>query len=425
MKKSILFLIILSASSLFADSVRHVYNLEYFMKCGFTESNRIKQEMLKNKNAEDMRRNALYNFLPDASLFGGSSFNYNDPSSRQYDNGLRGYGTHSNSAGISVSKSFSSADETIFGYLRSNYDMQRRNLDFETAKQELAYKILKDFTGVLKLQKSVEISTENLKLRKKINDETKILYETGRKSLLDLRQSKIYLLDAEINLADIKLSLKKSRENFFNFLMTEDNGSLFVEPEFPNDDYEFIYKENNWLAGLDIDGKKTELNLLQRKIELFPRLSFSLNWSKSASETYENNLLETERYGSSYGWNFRISYPVFSLLQNHTSYRIQKRNYRSFLLDRDKAKKDHKLKFKHLAEEYEILKETYKSALQKKKLAEENLKTATEKYNLGSVSLTDLDKSSIEALNSEYSVIAKFYDLILKREEIKLHISEK
>jgi outer membrane protein TolC len=410
---------------MFAELDQNMYDLKFFIDQGLKHSIEIKKEFIKNNNSRDNHRNAIYDFLPDASVSGSGNFSYKNPSDYARENaGIHGSSSHTFSSGISVGKSFTSTDQTIFGYLQSCHDQNSREMEFESIQKSLSFRILNDFMTILKLQKSVEINRKNLELQEKVHSQTELLYQTERKSLLDFQQSKINLLDAKINLSDVELSLKQARESFFNFLMLEDSGSKFVEPSFDSVSFAPEYQTNLNLAINEVSKKKYKLQLLQNKIGLFPTVSLNLNWNMSASETYEKDLLETDRYGSSYGWNLNVSYPIFSFLDQHTSYRIQKRNYKSFLLDYDDAKRDHKLKFKHLMEEYNTLSKTYSLALQKKELAKENLKLAEEKYSLGSISLIDLDDSRIDALNSDYSASSKYYELIQKQEEINLHISK-
>jgi len=78
-----------------------------------------------------------------------------------------------------------------------------------------------------------------------------------------------------------------------------------------------------------------------------------------------------------------------------------------------------------LLSDLETIKQSQKLYGEKLELAEQNLQMAQEHYKHGMISLLDLDRSKIEFQNSTISNMTKKFELLRKREEINLFLSNK
>lgn len=74
-------------------------------------------------------------------------------------------------------------------------------------------------------------------------------------------------------------------------------------------------------------------------------------------------------------------------------------------------------------EDWQNLKNTYELSTDRLKLAEENFNMSQEKYNLGMLSMIDLDNAKITLLNARLSHNSTYFSLIQKYEELNLHVS--
>lgn len=412
MKKiiSIIILIILPLIC-FADQ----YTLEELINVGLENSYDIQQEVVSKKNSSSIFRSSIYGVLPSVTA-GVERLKYYDqiyePNETDWDES--GY--------LTLSKSFFLNEPSIYNIHTSIYGMKNAKSSLDETRKQIAYYVFASYLGVLEQQETLEIQQKNLELQNKIQQQIKVQYDTGNKSLLELKQSEVSLIDYEIAVNEAINSLSKTRKDLFSYLNIDDAGFEFVVPEFNIDLEKSEFESNNLLEQKLNSLKINKLLHLQTTMNLLPTISLEYSFVHSDqgdTNAFSDYTRDSQALILSASWN------IFGLMDNLESIIRSKRNLKIQKLDYVKSKRDYGLQLITLQNDLETLKRSFDLYEEKLKLAEENLNMAQEHFRLGMISLLDLDRSKIDFQNTQLARIHNNYQLMKKQEEINLLSSDK
>ena len=383
------------------------YNLDELIELGLENSYDMQTEKLNMKDSKAALRSSWYPVLPSFSTSAtrsNSNGDWNDPS-----------------ASISLGETIYLDDSRFFSIRNAHLTRENDLLDYENSKKKFVNSVFNNYISVLQAQKNLEIQSQYFELQKKIKEQIQIKFDTGEKSSLELKQSEINLIESKIDLQESTIRLKKSRKNLFALLNSEDEGFELSEPEL--NEAEEINKINN-----NIDRRKNDnyiqssgLNKVQSLLNIFPTFSagYDLGYSK------QDDILKLSDYDYSWGLSFIASYNFTGIMDNYENFVKAKHNLKRTKFSADKFGKDLKIQSENLIEDYETTQTTFEMHKEKMKLAEENLLMAQERFNLGMISLTELDQIQLDFMNSQKSYNNTYYSLMILREDINLLHSNK
>ncbi len=412
MKKvlSIIMLVILPMICL-ADE----YTLDELITVGLEKSYDIRQEIVNKKNSSSMFRSSVYGLLPDVT-FGVERLKYYDQiyEPNETDWSETGY--------LTLSKSFFLNDPSFYNIHTSIYSMKNAKRSLDESRKQIAYYIFASYLGVLEFQETLEIQQNNLELQSKIQQQIKVQYETGNKSLLELKQSEVSLIDYEIAVNEAANSLSKIRKDLFSYLNIDDAGFEFVVPDFNVNLEKLEFQSNNLLEQKLNSLKINKLLHLQTTMNLLPTISIGYSfghYDQGDINTFSEYTRDSQYLTLSASWN------IFGLMDNFEKIIRSKRNLKIQKLDYVTSKRDYSLQLINLQNDLNTLNRSFELYEEKLKLAEENLNMAQEHFRLGMISLLDLDRSKIDFQNTQLARIQNNYQLLRKQEEINLLLSAK
>lgn len=406
MKKILLILIILPAL-VFAQE----YTLEQLIETGLDKSYDIQSELANNKNSTSYLRSSLYGVLPSVSISAQKN-KYLDDIDSEWDA----------NASLSISKSIFLNEPTYYNIHTSILDKKNADLSLDEKRKQIAYYIFSSFLNVLESQKILGIQKKNLELQHKIYNQVKVQYDAGEKSLLELKQSEISLIDYEIAVNEAENSLFKTRKDLFSYLNLTDEGYDFVEPEFTISDEKFSFQSNNALLQKKNSLTSSKVRMVQTMMDFLPTLT--LGYSVSHNDDNDINAY-SDYLRTSNTLSISASYDIFNLLEKGEAYSRSKRNLRVQKIDFEISKRDYAIELTNLQNDLKTLKRSYSLYSDKLKLAEDNLNMAQEQYRLGMISLLDMDRAKIDHQNAQLSYNNHHYNLLRKQEEINLLLSSK
>ncbi len=405
--KKILFMLIILPVLVFAQE----YTLEQLIETGLEKSYDIQSEIASNKNSASYLRSSLYGALPSVSI------------SAQKDKYLDAIDPEWNAnASLSISKSIFLNEPTYYNIHTSILDKKNADLSLDEKRKQIAYYIFSGYLSVLESQKILGIQEKNLELQHKIFNQVKVQYDAGEKSLLELKQSEISLIDYEIAVNEAENSLFKTRKDLFSYLNMTDEGYDFVEPEFTISDEKFSFQSNNALLQKKNSLTSSKVRLVQTMMDFLP--SFTLSYSVSHNDDNDINAYD-EYLRTNNKLSITASYDIFNLLEKGEAYSRSKRNLRVQKIDFETSKRDYTIELTNLENDLKTLNRSYTLYSDKLKLAEENLNMAQEQYRLGMISLLDMDRAKIDHQNAQLSYNNHHYNLLRKQEEINLLLSSK
>ena len=391
------------------------YTLEELINVGLEKSYDIQQEIVNKKNSSSIFRSSVYGLLP-AVTAGVERLKY-------YDQIYEPNETDWNKSGyLTLTKSFFLNDPSYYNIHTSIYGMKNAKRSLDETKKQIAYYVFASYLGVLELQETLEIQQNNLELQNKIQQQIKVQYETGNKSLLELKQSEVSLIDYEIAVNEATNSLSRTRKDLFSYLNIDDAGFEFVVPEYNISLEKLEFISNNLLEQKLNTLKINKLIHLQTTMNLLPTISIGYSfghYDQGDVNAFSDYTRDSQSLILSASWN------IFGLMDNFENILRSKRNLKIQKLDYVKSKRDYNLQLINLQNDLETLKRSFDLYEEKLKLAEENLNMAQEHFRLGMISLLDMDRSKIDFQNTQLARIQNNYQLMKKQEEINLLLSAK
>ncbi len=327
-----------------------------------------------------------------------------------------------NSGYLTLSKSFFLNEPSYYNIRTSIYGMKNAKRSLDETRKQIAYYVFASYLGVLELQETLEIQQKNLELQNKIQQQIKVQYETGNKSLLELKQGEVSLIDYEIAVNEATNSLSKTRKDLFSYLNINDDGFEFVVPDFNINLEKLEFQSNNLLEQKLNTLKINKLLHLQTTMNFLPTISIEYSFAHSDQDdvkAFSDYTRNSQYLSLSASWN------IFGLMDNYEKTIRSKRNLKIQKLDYEKSERDYGLQLTNLQNDLQTLKRSFDLYDEKLQLAEENLNMAQEHFRLGMISLLDMDRSKIDFQNTQLARIQNHYQLMKKQEEINLLLSTK
>lgn len=402
MKRYLFAVLLMAAIALYAKE----YTLEQFIEAGLNNSYSMRQQEIMLKNASLSVRSATWNLLPSADV----AFSRVNNEEKYSSNGS-----------LTFARSLTLNEPTLFNYKQSRLDKDIARLDWQQTRKELAYDIFAAWLDISQLQKNIAIRTANLIVLRRIKEQSDLQMQLGQRTLYEVNQSEINVINAELAIADLSNQLVRLRANLFNKVKLEDDGSAFALtdttltstlPAAP-----VLETEPLLLTKLKTDLRKSKLDKLQSKIGLLPSLYVSGRYEQYS---VTNDVLKFEDYEDSYTLSLGVSWSLWTPFTKGSNY-AQVRNslmLKEWALEENEAALA--LDRDNLRREWVYLSETLTLNRKKAAQAKTNLDIATEKYNLGSLSLIELEQARVDALDAELSVNKITYQLQKKSQEWNL-----
>jgi len=391
--------------------VAEQYLLEDLVNVGLEKSFDIKEETVNRQNSTSYFRSSIYSLFPTLNV-GVNRTKYYDPDETDW----------SDSGYLTVTKSFFLNDPSYYNIHTSINGMKSASSSMDEMKKQIAYYVFSKYLYVLELQETLDIQKKNLKLQNKIHQQIQVQYDTGNKSMLELKQSEVSLIDYEIAVNEAANSLSNARKDLFSYLNIDDEGYEFVEPEIDVNLEKQEFINNNLLKQKLYSLKTSKLLHIQTTMNLLPTLSVGYSLGHNDADdiyAYSDYTRDTQSLSLSANWN------IFGIMDNVESIIRSKRNLKIQKMDYEKSKKDYNLHLVSLYDDLETLKRSFDLYNDKLMLAEQNLSMAQEHFRMGMISLLDLDRSKIDFQNTQLAQIQNNYQLMKKQEEINLLISAK
>jgi|SRR5690554_505618 len=386
------------------------YDLFDLIEQGLSNSIPHQSDELQKMNTYSNLLSSYFDFLPSATI----------STSRHY------FDTDSKSAGFNLSKSISLNEPTYFNWRRARIDWENAKLEFDESKKATVFEIFSRYIRVLEADKRVDIQQNNLELQEKIYEQIELLYQQQQRALIDLKTSEIALINARISLQNAEIEYQRAREVLFHYLNMEDEGYDFREPVIEFTDEKLEYSEPVDLKIADNNLQRSSLSLWQTRLDFLPTISLNYNYSHSyPGQAVTDDLFDFDKYRDSYTVSLTASYSLFNLLQHRQVYQRNKRNLLVQEMQYDYLTSGKEQEFSQLLRDWDNQQKLYELSEQRHELAGENLDMAQERFDLGIMSLLELDQATSDYLESELDLSTRYYQLLIKQEEINLFLSRR
>ena len=381
--------------------------LDFLVQKAMERSLSIEGELLQYKNQQSSYKQSFYSWLPSADLRASKSWINED--------------WQNLSGGFSASWGINSNDGRYFDMKRQMIEMMNSDLSLEDVKKNIAYNVLSSYIDVLSGNDLVKLQREVVALEEKKYQRIETLQKLGEVNDLDLQQSEIDKIQAEISLNNLLLSVENKRADLFYYIGCDDSGAELEDLDMEINTQPGEYQPNLQYQIQEQSLKSTKLMQEQTSMELLPTLS--LNWSYSRSST--DGITDFYLYSENAEVSLMVSYPIFGFLDNYQNLQIIKRQYeynQRKLADQQLSDiKD----LNSLNKTLESRTRNYRLYQLKADLAENVLARAQVEYEQGTINLLDYNDYQNKLYNARKNEISEHYRLLETQESINLLLSKK
>ena len=272
----------------------------------------------------------------------------------------------------------------------------------------------------LKDSELFEIAQEDLALSKKQLDLVKQQFDLGAVSRTDYLKALVRFGTAKSTLLNRELSKNNSLKNLRNSMgligkdievkLPKDVEINLIIPSF-DEAYQIMLKNSPSLNILDRRVTSAKINVKQNWASSLPSLNMSIGYNASSSEQLTKQYFEDNYIKSA---NLTLSIPIFNGFRNRNDIKISKLQLSQRESSYSSAIKDSQVelstlinRLKNYEELIPILEEVLLSA-------EEDLKLALQKYELGSADILELLNAQLAVIQASSSLVNTKYDAAIQ-----------
>ena len=409
-KSSKVLTLIFAIFAIFSQVAAKEYTLDDLISIGQQNAWQIQKNLISDENSQSQVRSSYLNLLPKAEAY------YNVTNTD---------GNAPQSAGITVSKSISLNEPTYFSLKQSILNRKISSLSLDLFKKQLSYEIYTQYLDILQQQHQMKIQQDNFTLQKTLYSQTKLQYDLKQKTIFELQQAEIDTFDNVITISELNNNIQKARDNLFLLINSKDEGFDFAEISLPISEGLPEYHQSLDIEKLNLDINSEKLSVLQNKLSLYPNVSLGWQFNHSKTGRDLGEITDFSNYDNSNTLSLNISYSFLSYWQDGETYKRVKHDYVSKLLDLHEQETKEVITYNQYKRDWLTYRQNYEIYMKKRDLAESNLRMAEEKYQLGIVSLQDMDRTRIDYLQSQLKVNDQYFTLLKTQENINLLLSNK
>ena len=407
MTKNIYITLFLSFSVLFGQAL----SVDECVRIALENKSGVKRAEQDTKIAQLNRVSAIGMLLP--TLRASNSF-----SETTYGNS--GLSTERHGAGISLSQNLFNSGNNARNVKQSNNNYFIAKENERQSKSRIISNVYTYYYQFLKNKELFTIAEKNLELSSRQLELVERRYNLGSVSRTDYLKAAVQYGTAKSTLLSRRLNRDNSEQTLKNGMgILEKNIELKVRdkvnielivPNF-NEAYEIMIQNSPELRILDAQIATAQLNLRSAWGSSLPSLNLSVGMNASSSEKITSEFFDDNYIKSA---NLTLSIPIFSGLKNRNSVEISKMRFGQSKMMYGSKRKDAKVSLSSLLntlKNYEELIPIYEEVLVS---AEEDLRLAQNKYELGSATILELLDAQLAVLQASSTLVTTKYDTAIQ-----------
>jgi len=335
--------------------------------------------------------------------------------------GNSGLSTERHGAGISLSQNLFNSGNNARNVKQSNNNYFIAKENERQSKSRIISNVYTYYYQFLKNKELFTIAEKNLELSSRQLELVERRYNLGSVSRTDYLKASVQYGTAKSTLLSRRLNRDNSEQTLKNGMgILEKNIELKVRdkvnielivPNF-NEAYEIMIQNSPELRILDAQIATAQLNLRSAWGSSLPSLNLSVGMNASSSEKITSEFFDDNYIKSA---NLTLSIPIFSGLKNRNSVEISKMRFGQSKMIYGSKRKDAKVSLSSLLntlKNYEELIPIYEEVLVS---AEEDLRLAQNKYELGSATILELLDAQLAVLQASSTLVTTKYDTAIQR----------
>lgn len=391
----------------------NVYTLDELIEHGLEHSLEIQKEELNIQSSKSALTSALWNFAPEANISAGINKDFHAPASSA---------SLTSNAGIDISKTISLNDPSYFNYRKAVLDDQSAQMKLQRNTSEYAYKVFKAYISVLSSAKKMEALNENLEIQNRVWEQSKTLFQLGKNTPFEVKQSEIAVMNSEISIVQLENTIQNARSELFSLVQLKDEGYPLQELDIDimKDIPAFDSSNMLQLKLLEQEIKKHDLNITQNNLNYLPKLNVGYGFSRKVSGAD----FDFDQYNTVHSAYLSLSYPLFSFFTNRESATSQKIAKQLSQLNIDDTVQQSQSEYESSAKVLEYLLRLDTLYAEQLEQASAQIENAQERYRLGLIELLELDKTRTSYIDATLEYDNNRYEILKTQESINYLISK-
>ncbi len=434
------FIVLLTFCSAIALAQTQYYTFEQCVKMGI--ENNIDLQIQNNtiQSANYDTRETRWDMAPSISGYGNANIDLKR--STDQNNDVRSGVSYYSNYGISGSMSL------FHGLTQHNIIAARKYMELsykETAKKmqnQLYLDIAQYFSEALYTKELIQVSEENLEIRKAEYERIISNINLGLAAKADSLEAQASVSDNELDLQRLKNSYKLSLMKLAQLIGLEstldfdiDDAAFLVQKPVANEyTTELVYSQacNNLpeIQSLEYSLMRAKKYLNVYRGNFSPSLSVSGGYSSNFYSTDTladgSNTPFDKQFKTYLNPNLRLSLsvPIFSGFSKRYDVKRQKLEIKNTMLRLQNQKRTIRTTIESTLMQMNAYKDEYESASENLRYVKEYFDSYKEKYNLGMITSTEFNEAQNKFSSAKANVISARYNWIVQEKVIKVYSGE-
>ena len=324
------------------------------------------------------------------------------------------------SGGFSLSQSLFNFGGKVNSVRQSNNTYLISKIQKRETSARVILNVYTFYYQFLKNSELFEIAKEDLALSQKQLDLVKQQFDLGAVSRTDYLKASVRFGTAKSTLLNRELSKNNSLKNLRNSMgligkdieikMPKNVEISLIIPSF-DEAYQIMLNNSPSLNILDKRITSAKINVKQNWASSLPSLNMSLGYNATSSEQLTKQYFEDNYIKSA---NLTLSIPIFSGFRNRNDIKISKLQLSQSESSYNTAIKDSQVELSTLINRLKNYEELIPIQEEVLLSAEEDLKLALQKYELGSADILELLNAQLAVIQASSSLVNTKYDAAIE-----------
>lgn len=428
MKKRLIIPLFFCCTSMLFAQERQAWSLRDCINYAIENNIEIKQREIKKETAKIDLHTSKMERLPDLNGSVGQDFNFGR--SQMPDGTYQSINSSSTSFGVTSSTPIFTGFRISNNVKSKKFDLMSATSELEKAKENLEIQITSLFLEAILRKEILAVRKEQMELTKVQTEQTRLLVEAGkvpRSQELDILaklandEVNITMADNDYQLSILNLTQALNLDEYNNFdvvvpqsLISDSLQNFEIAMTSPADIYAIALNIKPHVKAAEYGVESSKSNLGVAKSAYLPTLNLSLGYNTSYNDKNDGSFgSQFKNLGREYiGLSLRI--PIFNRFQTRNQVKIAKLNIENSKLVLENTKL---ALFKEIQQAYQGTTSSeakYKATTKALSASEEAFKYATERYDLGIISVYEYQESQNKLFQSKSEQIQAKYDYLFR-----------
>lgn len=415
MMKNYFLLVLIIFPFLFLNTLfgKTIYTIDECIEIALKKKSSVKIAALRVESSRAEVKGSLSNILPTLSYSSGF-LNQGSYYDRQFSSPIEGRQYYSSTFSLSQPIFDGGRWRNSIVQMKNRYTSSKRS--YSETVVEIALNIKKAFYQYLKDKELLEVTRQAVELAEQQFEFVRHQFEIEAVARTDLLKQQVQLGNMKVDFINQKVQVKNSFNQLAYIMGLDirsefdviDDGSSVSNERAAKNLWQDMKNNNQSLLSQKLNIESAGISYRLSKSSLFPTISalFSYDGSSDKLDDLYSNFNEDWRYSA----QVSVSYPLFSGFERSSEIEKAKLEVQIQKEDYDDLEKNLRVQLDAIVEQLDNLKKKVPIYKSNKISADEDLRLARERYNLGAATILDVLDAQLSGARANSSLVQAVYD---------------